>query len=204
MYGVPDSVLIDGRTENHSHRIFYLIEDDNGEQFRLYSSKLMNKIGVPDTIRAPLSPNQVVTPGAVFNYPVVLKRIEIQLVYNRQAGVSYNGTLFLDNLRATYPKKLTTIEVLDDIVPGEFRLNQNFPNPFNSETNVEFSLTERSEVTLRVYDLLGREVKRLADEQLPAGNYRVRFEASRLASGPYFIVLEAQGKRLSRKMLYLK
>ena len=204
LYGVADSVLIDARTDHHSHRIYYVVEDDNGEQFRLYSSKLLNKIGVPDTIRTHILSNQAITAGAVFNYPIVLKRIEIQLVYNRQAGVSYNGTLFLDNLRATYPKKLTTIEVLDDIVPGEFRLNQNFPNPFNSETNVEFSLTERSEVTLRVYDLLGREVKRLADEQLPAGNYRVRFEASRLASGPYFIVLEAQGKRLSRKMLYLK
>jgi len=47
-------------------------------------------------------------------------------------------------------------------------------------------------------------VKRLVDEQLPAGNYRARFEASHLASGPYFIVLTTQGKLLSRKMMYLK
>lgn len=205
IFGVPDSVIINGRTNNHSHRIYYVIEDDNGEEFRLYSSRLLNRIGILDTIRAPLSPFQEITPGARFHYPVVIKRVEVQLVYNRQAGVSYSGTLFLDNLRVSYPQKLiTTVESTLQSVPDDFLLYQNYPNPFNPTTTIRFALPAENYVTVRVYDLLGRLIAPLVNETLPAGIHTVTFDAKGLPSGLYISVLTSGGRRLATKLLLLK
>lgn len=213
VFGVPDSVIIDARTDNHIHRIYYVAEDDNGEQFRLYSSKLLNQVGVWETIRSPLIPNQAITSGAVFNFPIVIKRIEVQLVYNRQAGVSYSGTLFLDNLHVSYPKKvITAIEFSNRMVPTDFRLDQNYPNPFNPTTSLEFSVpafetsagSVRRFVSLKVYDILGREVATVVNELLMPGHYNVKFDATDLSSGTYFYVLSAGAHRLTRKMLLLR
>ena len=70
--------------------------------------------------------------------------------------------------------------------PKKFGLEQNFPNSFNSFTNIEFQMAEIGFVTLKVYDVLGRRVATLADEVKQAGRYRVIFDGSRLASGVYF------------------
>ncbi len=205
VFGVPDSVIIDARTDQHRHRIFYVIEDDNREQFRLFSTRLLDRVGVLDTIRAPLSPNLVITQGAQLNFPIVIKRIEIQLVFRHQPGVRYSGTLFLNNLRVSYPQKLTTaIEFSPQSNPASFSLSQNYPNPFNPSTVIRFSIEKDGLTTLRVYDLIGREVTTLANEHLRAGAYTAKFDASHLPSGMYVYVLMSGGQRLAKKMVMLK
>jgi hypothetical protein len=205
VFGVPDSVIINARTDNHAHRIYYVIEDDDGEEFRLYSSRLLNRIGILDTIRAPLFPLQEITPGARFHYPIVIKRIEVQLVYNRQQGAPYQGTLFLDNLRVSYPQKLiTTVEPASHSVPDDFQLYQNYPNPFNPTTTIRFAVPAEAYVTLRVYDMLGREIAHLVDENLPAGMHTVTFDAQGLSSGIYISVITSGGRRVANKMMLVK
>ena len=76
-------------------------------------------------------------------------------------------------------------------VPGEFKLAQNFPNPFNPETTISFQLPVASTVKLVLYDVLGREVVRLVDESRAAGAYSVRFSAKDLASGSYYYHISA-------------
>ncbi len=91
-----------------------------------------------------------------------------------------------------------------DIIPKEFALYQNYPNPFNPATTIEFDLPERSNVKLVVYDVLGREVEKLVDEELDAGRYKVNFNASNLPSGVYFYRI-VSGKFVdTKKMMYLK
>jgi len=70
--------------------------------------------------------------------------------------------------------------------PRDFALEQNYPNPFNASTIIRYQISDIRYLTLSVYDLLGREVATLVDEQKPAGRYDVTFDASRLASGMYF------------------
>ncbi|HWA07319.1 MAG TPA: T9SS type A sorting domain-containing protein, partial [Ignavibacteria bacterium] len=70
-------------------------------------------------------------------------------------------------------------------------LMQNYPNPFNPVTKITFSIPENAYVSLRVYDIQGREVAVLADSEYYSGSYEVSFDASSLASGVYFCVLEA-------------
>jgi hypothetical protein len=85
-----------------------------------------------------------------------------------------------------------------------FRLDQNYPNPFNSSTTIKYELPKASMMRLSVYDLLGREVSVLVNENKNAGNYEVKFDASNLASGVYVYRLEAGQFVQSRKLLLLR
>jgi len=89
-------------------------------------------------------------------------------------------------------------------IPTEFSLSQNYPNPFNPVTEIEFSIAEQGFVSLKIYDMLGREVASLINEELSMGNYSVMFDASGLSSGTYIYNLFAGGKRFSKKMVLLK
>ncbi len=91
-------------------------------------------------------------------------------------------------------------------VPSEFFLSQNYPNPFNPTTTIDFTLPADGKVTLKVYDVLGREVAVLLNnEQRKAGELQQAvFDASRLSSGVYFSRLAFNGKQLLKKMLLLK
>ena len=95
-----------------------------------------------------------------------------------------------------YPVQIviTSVDETTDIIPKEYKLEQNYPNPFNPSTLIEYQVPEISNVTLRVYDILGIEVKTLVNAENGVGNYKVNFNASNLASGVYFLRLEAKSK----------
>jgi endonuclease/exonuclease/phosphatase family metal-dependent hydrolase/DNA/RNA endonuclease YhcR with UshA esterase domain len=90
--------------------------------------------------------------------------------------------------------------------PTGYSLEQNYPNPFNPTTNIQYSLAENSVVTLRVYDMLGREIATLVNgERLNTGSYTATFNASDLSSGMYIYQLStAEGVQLTRKMMLIK
>jgi hypothetical protein len=89
-------------------------------------------------------------------------------------------------------------------MPQEFALAQNFPNPFNPSTSVEYTLPARMEVSVRVYSLLGQEVALLVQGMQDAGVHRVQFHAAGLPSGTYFCKLSAAAGTQIRKMVLLK
>jgi hypothetical protein len=98
-----------------------------------------------------------------------------------------------------------TLLAVKDQAPIEFRLNQNYPNPFNPETVIKFSVERTSRTTLRVYNVIGQEVATLFDDIAEAGEYyKVRLNASNLASGAYFYRLESGKKSDLKRMLLLK
>ncbi|RJP72570.1 MAG: T9SS C-terminal target domain-containing protein, partial [Ignavibacteriales bacterium] len=85
-----------------------------------------------------------------------------------------------------------TVTSVEDILIHEFRLEQNFPNPFNPTTTITYSIPEISHVQLIVYDVLGTEVSTLVNEVKATGNYEVKFSADGLSSGIYFYKLQTQ------------
>ncbi len=93
-------------------------------------------------------------------------------------------------------------------LPKEFNLSQNYPNPFNPTTKISFSIPKASFTTLTVYDLLGREIKTLVNEEKLAGNYEVVFDATsvnrRISSGVYFYRLRANDFTDVKKLLLLR
>lgn len=92
----------------------------------------------------------------------------------------------------------------DDIQISSFELNQNYPNPFNPSTKISYTLGERSNVTLKVFDVLGREVASLVNTTQEAGKHEVNFDAQNLSSGLYIYTLSAGSFTQSKKMMLLK
>jgi Secretion system C-terminal sorting domain len=88
--------------------------------------------------------------------------------------------------------------------PYTFTLQQNYPNPFNPSTNIKYSIAKRSNVTLKIFDMLGREVKTLVNSSQEPGNYTINFDASKLASGMYIYKLAAGSFTSAKKMILLK
>jgi hypothetical protein len=86
----------------------------------------------------------------------------------------------------------------------KYSLSQNYPNPFNPNTKINFSVANLSRVSLKVYDILGREIITLVNEEKPAGNYEVNLNSSNLASGVYFYQIKAGEFVESKKMILIK
>ncbi|HMQ68530.1 MAG TPA: T9SS type A sorting domain-containing protein [Ignavibacteria bacterium] len=96
------------------------------------------------------------------------------------------------------------VENISTAIPGSFYLDQNYPNPFNPSTNLEFGISELGFVSLKVFDMLGKEVALLLNEKLNPGKYQFKFDGSSLPSGIYFYRLTAGKNIETRKMLLLK
>jgi hypothetical protein len=95
-------------------------------------------------------------------------------------------------------------ETEEELLPTEYTLYQNYPNPFNPVTTIKYDLPFVSEVSLLIYDILGRKVKELVNTRQQAGRYEVQFNASNLASGVYVYQLIAEKYISSKKMILLK
>ena len=109
-------------------------------------------------------------------------------------------------LKYTYFLKLDIPEenIENKSVPDKFSLGQNYPNPFNPSTVISFAIPTQAFVTVKVYDILGREVKTLMNETKPAGYYEINFNASDLPSGTYIYEIRAGNFVETKKMILLK
>jgi hypothetical protein len=88
--------------------------------------------------------------------------------------------------------------------PQQFTLEQNYPNPFNPTTTISYQLPMVSNVSLKVYNVLGKEVATLVNETKEAGSYIAQFDASQLSSGVYFFKLTTNQFSSARKMILMK
>ena len=92
----------------------------------------------------------------------------------------------------------------EEIIANDFVLSQNNPNPFNPSTSIQYVVSNRQFVNLKVYDVLGNEVATLISEEKPAGTYTVRFNASGLTSGVYFYTMRTKSYIKTKKMILLR
>lgn len=99
---------------------------------------------------------------------------------------------------------VTSVEPIPNSLPTSFRLDQNYPNPFNPATTIQFAVPQTSQVSIKLYDLRGREVATLLDDRLAAGEYKLQLDAGALASGVYFYRMRSQGFVQTRKLTLLK
>jgi hypothetical protein len=145
-----------------------------------------------------------------------LNNISIQSLNLDIRDFLFAGTLGNGAWRRPYVE-LTDVKEIGGIVPTRFVLEQNYPNPFNPSTRIRFSIADRNEregengrrgegasVTLKVFDVLGREVATLVNENLSAGSYETTFDATFLSSGVYVYRMQAGDFSASRRMIVVK
>lgn len=89
-------------------------------------------------------------------------------------------------------------------IPENFRLDQNYPNPFNPATAIRYSVPSSEFITLKVYDILGKEVAILVNEEKASGSYEIMFDAANIPSGIYFYQLKAGSFIKTKKMILMK
>jgi uncharacterized lipoprotein YddW (UPF0748 family) len=92
----------------------------------------------------------------------------------------------------------------DEALPKEYSLSQNYPNPFNPTTTIQFTVPQNGRVSVKVYDVLGREEATLVDEEMPAGAYRVTWNAATAASGVYFYRIVAGSFTATKRMVLVR
>ncbi len=114
---------------------------------------------------------------------------------------AFGNNLFLDSICLL--SGITGVSnLISSVIPDNFSLSQNYPNPFNPTTKINFSIPKQGLVTMKIYDVLGKEVMTLVNEQKSAGSYEVEFNASNFSSGIYFLRMESgEFKDLKRMML---
>ena len=96
------------------------------------------------------------------------------------------------------------VSPISNEIPGEFRLYQCYPNPFNPGTAIKFDISKTSNVKLVVYDALGRQVEELVNGELKAGTYKAEWNASQFSSGVYFYSLISGDFVQTKKMVLVK
>ena len=118
-----------------------------------------------------------------------------------------NGFIFAGTQNSVFKRNISEligIELLSNIVPEEFILSQNYPNPFNPLTNMRFSVPKSGFVKLTVFDVLGRKVETLVNENLNAGTYNADWNALNYSSGVYFYRLDTDELSLTKTMILMK
>jgi hypothetical protein len=133
----------------------------------------------------------------------------VAFAVNRVSGEVFLSTSTASLFRRQFPAPTSETstglgERGSDELPATLALEQNYPNPFNPKTTIRFALPEASPVRLAVYDMTGREVRRLLDGLLGAGRHEVTFDAGDLSSGMYVYRLETSARSLTQRMILLK
>lgn len=118
-------------------------------------------------------------------------------------GHSHNELEGFNILTIMY-SNVVGINNISSEIPGKYDLSQNFPNPFNPSTSIRFAIPKSSFVTLKVYDMLGREVATLVNQELNAGTFEYSFDGSKLTSGVYFYRIDAGDFTEIKKMMLVK
>lgn len=122
--------------------------------------------------------------------------------------INADACMLMINRKLSPDVIITSIDKKDEIEISDFRLEQNYPNPFNPNTVINYQLPAKSFITLKVYDILGKEIKTLVNEEKSEGNYSISFDGSELSSGIYFYKLtmfeNLQVKNITKKMMLIK
>jgi hypothetical protein len=165
------------------------VEDINGNQV----DTLMSRFAVAGNYQIHFIPRSI--DGGYLVPGIYLCKMKVD---------SQNITIFRDSIQMHLQMVTGVRENASGVQPSCFRLNQNYPNPFNPMTTISFNLPSRSFVSLKVFDLLGREVAIIVSEELLAGSYFKQWNATNVSSGIYFYRLQAETSIETKKLILLK
>lgn len=190
----PDSCIIETSTNNGSTwTVLIRMGASQTLSSGTNSSPIMSTTALQSAF-TPISASDWAT--KVFAMPVGTNKVRFV------AKSGFGNNLYID--RITSGTVTGVVNNTLSLIPDTYELSQNYPNPFNPVTQINFSIPKQSVVTLRIYDVLGKEVATLVNENKPAGFYTVDFNASNLSSGAYFYRIEAGNFTDIKRMMLIK
>ncbi|APF17786.1 hypothetical protein Calab_2248 [Caldithrix abyssi DSM 13497] len=204
IYGVPEKIGVDFRSDGGYHKIYFVVSDNDGELFKtdmrgyLTDSTQFVAVAHPTTTFTPFESQ------FQFHYPIQLEYIWFRPGASVQEGDSVAGSVYLDYLRVEYPTVTSLIPLTQNRLPQTARLLPSYPNPFNPFTTIRFELPNPALVEVKIYDVQGRLVERLLKQQLASGVHQLRWQAASLPSGVYFCRVKTEGQSLVQKLVLIK
>lgn len=135
------------------------------------------------------------------SYDSTLKVFELP---NANANAQIIWGCFGGNMNNNNVNPINVRKIENNTIPVVYKLDQNYPNPFNPVTKIHYQIPENKNVTLKVFDMLGKEVVTLVNQYQKTGNYEVTFDAKNLSSGIYFYTLDVGDFRQTMKMVVIK
>ncbi len=130
--------------------------------------------------------------------------LHIEQAYPKLRDSKINRIKLANAITMTFPEDTVVSTDINSVSNIQFNLKQNYPNPFNPSTTIEYSIQKSGNVTLSVYDMLGRIIKVLVKEFKNTGIYSTKFESDNISGGIYFYVLKINGSITSKKMILIK
>lgn len=181
---VVEDVYYDGRNtiSNHKRVMRKMLPTANGQAIQINLNETKN-------IHQVVNINPIWDTDSL-SVVVFIQSTSTKTVYQSET-ISYNDLI------------VTSVEN-ESATPTDFTLFQNYPNPFNPKTNIKFQLNVDGFTTLKVFNVLGNEVATLISNNLPAGSYKINFNASSLSSGTYFYTLTSGNNKRTKKMILLR
>ena len=131
------------------------------------------------------------------------ENVSFTFLANNTADIGEESTIMFTIHSDNHQSWQKTFKV-EAALPDKFELFQNYPNPFNPSTTIKFTLPQDSFVSLKIFNIVGEEVRILVNEEKKAGIYNLEFNASQLASGTYFYTMQASNYKAVNKMILLK
>ncbi len=190
-----------------SNRTTCIYIENSGEKGSFFSGNVISFFRHVDPQTVDAAVTKTSAPG--INGSGIVARFKYKSSVDQLVNFSITNVSATDSKGNTIVLNVKAADVLVDIqkeevLPSAFSLMQNYPNPFNPNTTIKFSIPHSQFVTLKVYDILGREVATLVNEEKLHGNYEVKFDGSALPSGTYFYRLQAGIFSQTKKLLLLK
>ncbi|MDF1612632.1 T9SS type A sorting domain-containing protein [Stygiobacter electus] len=209
-----ESFPLNSKSELTLSNLYYVYDNTNYKEAKgnevANSIELVNTNG--KTVKAEFNASDYEQSKLTDNktsYKVDCSNIEDGIYYLRvKCKPSGNTFYYVNDMEseepATLNKSYNEIKIAENEIPTSYSLGDNYPNPFNPTTKISFSLPQKSQIKLKVFDVLGREIQILADGVYEAGKYEVEFNATNLPNGVYFYNFTTGRNSITKKMMLIK
>ncbi|MFC2134616.1 T9SS type A sorting domain-containing protein [Bacteroidota bacterium] len=191
----------------YAQTVYELPFASEGNQIELAVANTTGEAFLNVTVNVESKPAWIKFKNTQFNIPVVERANDIPALFefsvDRRAPVGEEGKIVFVINDPSGDKTAKEINVAVS-KPVSYQLAQNYPNPFNPSTKIEFIIPDDEKVTIKVYDILGREVKTVLNEFREAGHHEIEFNASQFASGTYIYRLTTGSFSQIKKMQLIK
>ena len=193
---------VEGTIENVKDGVIDLIADEKVSSAQ--GNILISRLNKAEQKISQDHPLLALIDMAIFKARVIILSFSNQINSETAGILNYNADGVIDLIAEELHRPVNQPKAEDYLVPASFELKQNYPNPFNPSTTIEYSIPKVANVTLKIFDVLGKEVATLVNESKSAGTYIINWNASNYSSGLYFYRINAGSFTETKKMFLVK